>query len=202
MITDEMRKQVGALLHIEYKSFLSQNTCLTPSQLQEIADTMIGDEWIDKYQLQCEKKMSILSITVENFTFLWDETYERVVSVYGASKDAEVVKRRDKPRIAYYYRNFIRRYQPETKTDTGHFIAHSLGGGLDMNLFPQKRDVNQGRSAEGKLYRKMENYAFKYPRTFVFSRPLYFDDTWRPYFLEYGLLKKDGTLWIHLFDNI
>jgi len=70
-----------------------------------------------------------------------------------------------------------------------------------MNLFPQKREINQGRSPEGKLYRSMENYVYKNPGTFVFSRPIYFSDTWEPFFLEYGVQKSDRDLWVHLFDN-
>jgi hypothetical protein len=71
----------------------------------------------------------------------------------------------------------------DVKSDTGYFIAHSLGGGMDINLFPQKRIVNRGYSPEGSLFRKMENYALRHPDTLVFSRPIYFDDSWYPLFL-------------------
>jgi hypothetical protein len=73
---------------------------------------------------------------------------------------------------------------------------------MDMNLFPQKREVNRGRSLEGRVYRKMENYALQHPETLVFSRPIYFDDTWLPFFLEYGVLKRESGLWINMFNNI
>jgi len=117
------------------------------------------------------------------------------------SNIANRTPKRDKSRIAYYFRNFIKRSQNNTEMDTGSFIAHSLGGGLDMNLFPQRRDLNQVRSREGKQYRKMGTYAYKTPGTFVFSRPIYADDTWKPKFLEYIVLMNDCTLWTQIFIN-
>ena len=203
MITDDMRRRMESVLRIDYESCLGQATLpLTPTQLLELADDVFAYEWIDAYRMQCDRPTSVLSITLDGYIFLWDESYERVVAVYGTQKNGIEKRRRDKSRIAYYYRNFIQRYQKDTATDTGHFIAHSFGGGLDMNLFPQKRDINQGRSAEGKLYRRMENYVLMHPGTFVFSRPVYFDDTWRPVFLEYGVGRTDTALWVNIFDNI
>ena len=83
----------------------------------------------------------------------------------------------------------------DSEIDAGHFIAHSLGGGLDMNIFPQKRSLNQGRSEEGKVYREMERYPLLNPSTFLFIRPIYFDYSERPYFLEYGVLRSDAVFW-------
>ncbi|HEX8831883.1 MAG TPA: hypothetical protein VF705_11995, partial [Longimicrobium sp.] len=60
-------------------------------------------------------------------------------------------------------------------------MAHSMGGSLDINIFPQRSAVNRGRSPEGKRYRAMERYAAAHPGTFVFSRPLYGDHTWVPH---------------------
>ena len=73
---------------------------------------------------------------------------------------------------------------------------------MDMNLFPQKRELNRGHSVEGSEYRKMENFALLHPGTLVFSRPIYFDDTWRPYFLEYGVKSESVPFWVRVFDNV
>ena len=43
--------------------------------------------------------------------------------------------------------------------DRGHFIAHSIGGGLDINVFSQARALNRGASEQGKRYREAENTA-------------------------------------------
>jgi hypothetical protein len=85
--------------------------------------------------------------------------------------------------------------------DKGHFIAHSIGGGLDVNVFSQNRDLNRGVSEQGKIYRQMEKYCYENPGTFCFSRPIYADSTSIPRWLEFGLIKTDGSLWIEVFEN-
>jgi hypothetical protein len=85
--------------------------------------------------------------------------------------------------------------------DKGHFIAHCIVGGTQLNLFAQRRDLNRGWSAEGKLYRKMEGYCFEHPGTLCFHRPIYLNDSARPAALDFGLLREDGSLWIARFDN-
>lgn len=88
--------------------------------------------------------------------------------------------------------------------DKGHFIAHSIGGavdGLEANVFVQRRDFNRGWSKEGRRFREMEKYCTLNPGTFCFSRPLYADQTAKPAFLEFGVLKSDAVLWVERFDN-
>jgi len=70
-----------------------------------------------------------------------------------------------------------------------------------VNLFPQRLELNRGRSPEGKKYRSMERYAAAHPGTFVFSRFWYTDPSWVPVSLEYGLLRPDGTFWVERFTN-
>jgi hypothetical protein len=57
--------------------------------------------------------------------------------------------------------------------------------GLDVNLFPQRREVNRGWSDEGKLFRKMERYAAEHPGTFCFARPICRDLSRRPIIPKY-----------------
>jgi hypothetical protein len=88
--------------------------------------------------------------------------------------------------------------------DKGHFIANCIGGAVDqseVNVFVQRSDLNQGRSTAGKLYRDMERYCAAHPGTFCFSRPLYLDQTAKPAFIEFGVLKTDIVLWVECFDN-
>lgn len=88
--------------------------------------------------------------------------------------------------------------------DKGHFIAHSIGGavdGMEMNVFVQRRDLNRGWSAEGKRFREMEKYCALNPGTFCFSRPLYDDQTAKPAYVEFGIIKSDRELWVECFDN-
>ena len=186
---------------IDYNEFF--DACTQEVNLGLLAENVLSEIWICSYGKQSLLSPSILSISLEGFTFLWDETYERVVVAYGVSShNSQSPKRiREKSRIAYYYRNFIRRYQNNSATDTGHFIAHSFGGGLDINLFPQKRDVNRGYSPEGIAYRKMENSILNNPGSFLFSRPLYYDETWRPLYIEYGIQHPGKPPCIQVFTN-
>lgn len=85
--------------------------------------------------------------------------------------------------------------------DKGHFIAHAIGGGLDMNVFSQARDLNRGLSEQGKVYRLMERYCYENAGTFCFSRPVYDDATSIPRWVEFGLLRDDGSLWVEVFEN-
>jgi hypothetical protein len=88
--------------------------------------------------------------------------------------------------------------------DKGHFIAHSMGGAVDraeVNVFVQLRALNRGWSAEGKRFREMEAYCEANPGTFCFNRPIYDDQTARPAFFEFGLLKRDDRLWMERFQN-
>ena len=85
--------------------------------------------------------------------------------------------------------------------DKGHFIAHAIGGGLDMNIFSQARDLNRGISDQGKVNRLMERYCYENAGTFCFSRPVYDDATSIPRWVEFGLLRDDGSLWVEVFEN-
>jgi hypothetical protein len=85
--------------------------------------------------------------------------------------------------------------------DKGHFIAHAIGGGLDMNVFSQARGLNRGISEQGKVYRLMERYCYDNAGTFCFSRPVYDDATSIPQWVEFGLLRDDCGLWVEVFEN-
>jgi hypothetical protein len=162
-------------------------------------------QWCERYDAITPHQTEILQFTVDGFEFLFDlstgtennPSEERVVAAFGKSHTP--IKERDSSRM----KGFL---GPSAKVfgdgfDKGHFIGHSLGGGLDVNLFPQRRDINRGWSKRGKVFRAMEKYCADNPGTFCFSRPIYNDLTWRPHLLEYGLLNADGTLWVELFEN-
>ena len=74
------------------------------------------------------------------------------------------------------------------KMDLGHFIPHSAGGPVDINLFLQDRYLNRGWSRQGRAYRLMERYLADHPGLFHFTRALYDEDTWIPRYLEMGIL--------------
>lgn len=70
--------------------------------------------------------------------------------------------------------------------DRGHLIAWSTGGADDLgiNLIPQDRALNRGRSRAGKLWRRMESAAAAAPGTYVWVRAIYDDLTDVPCVIE------------------
>ncbi len=124
----------------------------------------------------------------------------RVIAAFGISNPQK------KYRDDYRLRNWIGRTNLlfGNSWDKGHLIAHSIGGSVDgaeLNVFQQRRDLNRGWSNDGKQFRKMENYCLKHEGTFCFNRPIYLDQTSKPAFIEFGLLKSSRELWVDIFDN-
>ena len=88
--------------------------------------------------------------------------------------------------------------------DRGHFMSHRQGGGLDINLFPQLADINQGRTPLGAEYRAMENACVAKPGVdpvFCCSRPIYNDESWVPAELEYAVIHSPQRIDCRVFPN-
>jgi hypothetical protein len=124
-------------------------------------------------------------------------TDDRVVAVWGVSR-AEPANTRDTGRMAGFLSKVWSNNYPGR--DRGHFFAHTMGGGTDLNLFPQLASVNRGGE-----WRRMERYAVEHPGTFCFIRPIYADASWTPAQLEYGIYKMPPAdafqFWGNLFPN-
>ncbi len=126
----------------------------------------------------------------------YDQTIsDRVIGVFGTSSRAEQSRNTRRVRIE------LSEELEGAQRDDGHFMARSIGGGLDVNLFSQDRLLNRGWSSQGKIYRRMEKYCREQEGTFCFSRPVYDDGSNVPRWLEFGVLKSDETLWVEVFDN-
>jgi hypothetical protein len=136
------------------------------------------------------------------FSYLFDEQSKgsnidgRLVAAWGLSR-AEPANTRDTGRIAGLLSGIWSQRFPGR--DRGHVFAHTMGGGMDINLFPQLASVNRGG-----IWRQMEKYAVANPGTFCFVRPLYRTASWTPDELEYGLFKLPPNapgLWVEHFNN-
>jgi len=122
---------------------------------------------------------------------------DRVVGVLGISLPMRCRRRSSLPKDWVEHPEEV----DSSRRDKGHFIAHAIGGGLDMNVFSQARDLNRGISEQGKVYRLMERYCHENAGTFCFSRPVYDDATSIPRWVEFGLLRDDGSIWVEVFEN-
>ena len=169
--------------------------------------------WRDLYLAAVSRPTNIVCFPCATFEYLFDlysdleaigevaydqSVEDRVVAILGSSTTPS------EPRNGNRARGWIGGTGElvAATRDKGHFVAHCIGGRLDVNVFSQDRKLNRGWSPQGKTYRQMETYCQDHPGTFCFSRPIYGDSSSVPRWLEFGLLKEDETLWVEVFDNL
>jgi hypothetical protein len=159
--------------------------------------------WVDAYQRTCSRRpRDIVEIDI-GFRYLFDlerdgeAGEERVVAAYGFSCTPAAA------RDSSYMRGFpIPARKLPFNADRGHFASHAQGGTEQgINLFPQMREFNRGWSPRGKVFREMERSCAAHPGTFFWARPIYADASWIPRELEYGVITRDGQLWVNVFAN-
>jgi len=197
---------------IDYEAFRAGAATSDKSGLVHFLIEELPFKWRDLYVANTSHVTNIVRFHYGTFEYFYDfyselevngevpysETIEdRVVGVIGTSTST-----RD-PRDPSRLRGWVgptEEYIGKDR-DKGHFMAHCIGGGLDVNVFSQLRSLNRGWSKEGKVYRQMEDYCYEHASTLCFSRPVYVDDTSAPRWLEFGVMKEDGRLWVEVFDN-
>jgi hypothetical protein len=188
----------------------------------------------DAYDLMAGAGGEIVQLTDHGYEFLFDLGAERVVAAFGITQynpgrrdsdrmgdflgqvtsKAELQRiasragsaragreRVEKARLTWRDRFFQTHGH---QYDRGHFMSHRQGGGLDVNLFPQRADINQGRGALGAEYRAMETACVARPGVapvFCCSRPLYDDGSWVPAKLEYAVIYNPNRINARTFPN-
>jgi hypothetical protein len=197
---------------IDYEVLLSAARAESEMNLTSILKKHLLSKWRDLYVTTVAHVTNIVHFPFRTFEYIFDlyselevmgevpynqTIQDRVVAVIGTSSRAEEI--RDAGRL----RNWAGPTEEFVagERDKGHFMAHCIGGGLDVNVFSQERRLNRGWSPQGKIYRQMETYCYEQPGTFCFSRPIYADGSSVPRWLEFGLLNADQTLWVEVFDN-
>lgn len=199
---------------MDYSLLLQDKNFSSVEELYKFFWDEMTTHWTQEYIKAFPKHGEITLQNFQGFAFLIDHVWPwveaedtnkelpetRVISFFGISNTnvvAENIKRR---RAGWGPTNHIFSLYGGDY-DKGHFIAHGFGGPVDVNLFPQRRDINRGWSEEGKRYRKMEKHVSANPGTLVFSRPIFQDLTECPYFLDYGYFDKDLKLHFETFPN-
>jgi hypothetical protein len=171
-----------------------------PEALARWEDTI--DDWCDRYR-EAFSDGSLLEINLTTAIYIFDRTHERVVVAYGLStapaQQRDTNRMRQFPDVNVGITNTMG--DNAFAADRGHFLSHAAGGELDINLFPHRRELNQGRSPEGKEFRRMERYTATHPGTFHYHRAEYDDETWIPATLEYGVLRDGHQWWVGTFHN-
>ncbi len=163
--------------------------------------------WVVRYVGATAWEPEIVEIDQNALTFMFDAAptlgdfddlavSDRVVAVWGRS--AKPTGKRDPRRLAGFLSDTT--LWSGRNRDRGHLIAHSAGGGLDMNLIPQASALSRGRSPAGRRWRKLERHAASHPGTPLFVCPIYDGPSWVPASLEYGLVVS-GRLRVERFAN-
>lgn len=174
--------------------------------------TTLISAWINDYREMTNGENEILEFHDRGFSFLFDisgdnpsTTFvheitkeQRVVAAYGITGNN--LEKRNKSRMQAFIGGFesIPHYKG---FDKGHLISHKIGGMLEQNLFPQKKEVNRGWSEDGKRYRKIERFCERNEGLFMFSRPLYNNPSWIPFAVEIGYLTKNFDFVIERVSN-
>jgi hypothetical protein len=197
---------------IDYESLLSAARKYSGVEFAQLLCEELPFKWRDAYVSSVARPTNLVRFQFRTFVYIcdiysqleatgevpYDQTIEdRVVAVLGTSARAE--EKRDTSRSGGWVGPTEELLG--TERDRGHYMAHCIGGGLDVNVFSQERCLNRGRSPQGRIYRQMETYCYQQPGTFFFSRPIYADGSSVPRWLEFGVLRCDQSLWVEAFDN-
>ena len=171
-----------------------------PPGLEDWEDRV--DAWCGEYSSKWSEAV-LTEINLDFAVFLFDHASERVTLAYAVSVEQlhprDAARMRGFPNVNASIRKVLgHRAFP---ADRGHYLGHASGGALDINLFPQRRDLNRGWSQEGKRFRKMERHVADHPGAFFYHRPIYEDETWIPSEMEYGVLRTPGGWWTDRFRN-
>lgn len=191
----------------KYAELLGVTPNISYDELVKRATDELPHSWLSSYKDMSGRKVNVYLLNYWPFTCMFDLIEEkdsqfdsRVVCIFGRSAPTKV--HRDDFRLRRLLGSTEKNFG--SRKDKGHFIGHSFGGrvlGTEANVFIQRRDLNRGWSADGRLFRRMEGYCATFTGTFCFSRPLYSDDSAYPSFLEFGIIRHDGSIWVECFNN-
>ncbi|SFF84374.1 hypothetical protein SAMN05518801_102145 [Novosphingobium sp. CF614] len=133
--------------------------------------------------------------------YLFDIVGERLVGAYMVSQGKNPVSRKGEPddRLKGHP------LHDSSLFDRGHTIAHTLGGGCDINVVAQNSTVNRsGRRSMATGFRTLERRAVETPGSLYFVHWLYTGATGGeqvPTGVEQGLLLPRQAPEVYRFDN-
>jgi len=125
------------------------------------------------------------------YTYLFDLTLQRSVSTFGVP--VFVQHARDAARMAGHP------LSAGSQFHRGHLMAHSIGGGTDINLVPQLGKLNIGEFR--KLERRVRDMAKQGQASLYFVRTIYRDDSQTPNAFEQCVILPNKTLLYSLHKN-
>ena len=168
--------------------------------------------WAERYSRLTPHATNLQRIEVDGFEYIFDEPEElvrggtlaaadavqdRLVGAHGRSREEKEGREKSRWRLAGAPRGPAEVVSGgKASYDRGHTMAHSIGGGLDINLVPQLASMNR-RGA----WRRMERHCQEHPGTYVFCGLIYLGLSGHPAYIEYGVLRPDCSVWLNVFRN-
>ena len=143
------------------------------------------DRWAREYSERTGR--IVYEIEDHGYTYVFDIEGGRVVCVSGRSHPPAAPRDSARQRGAP---------PPKPGDHRGHLIAHSMGGGLDINLIHQN-----GRLNVSKAWREIERQAVEHPGTAVAVHLQYCGDSDRPFAIEYAHEDPERGLVVDRFAN-
>lgn len=196
---------------LDYSRLISDDNLKSGSDVMKYFVGCMADVWIDMYIDEVNYHGCITLQYYHQYAYIFDDTTDlldqgyndcgqpRVLGVFGVSHQGVEQKNRKIMR-AHPNASLITSGINGVKYDNGHFMSHLSGGSIDLNLFPQRRDVNRGWG-EWRRFRDMEKFVAKTPGTFAFARPIYRDLTLIPMELEFGYCDSNLRFTWEVFPN-
>ncbi|MCA9751854.1 MAG: hypothetical protein KC591_06660 [Gemmatimonadetes bacterium] len=119
----------------------------------------LTDIWLREYFARV-RKCDVVEVPIDRFTYLFDIEPGRLIAAWGVSRG-----KHSAPRPASRMKGHPKGGGADTHR--GHAIAHTLGGGTDINLVPQLGSVNVG------AFRVLEKEAVATPGALYFTHFIY-----------------------------
>jgi hypothetical protein len=160
-----------------------------PVNFDEMIVPLLIDGWLTRYRT-AEPNAEVIRTETKGHSYLFDVPNTRLLAAWSVvaeraprSRDTSRMRDLSQPHGEAYHR--------------GHAIAHTLGGGEDINLLPQLGRLNIGR------FRKLERKAVKHIGSLYFTFWIYRSTGDQIAMrVEQGLLVPGDGLELTIHDNL
>jgi hypothetical protein len=154
----------------------------------DVIDSKIN-ECIAEYKYKFPA-FSLREVNLEGANYIFDESSQRLIMAWAISK-GKSNQDRDTPRMKNIPKG------GGNDTHRGHAIAHTLGGGLDINIVPQLGSLNIG------LFRCLENEAIRLPGVIYYTFWFYADSvSQKPTHVHQGIVRENCSVDERKFSNV
>ncbi len=164
-----------------------------PDIISELPDRLVP-LWCDDYYFS-NPRADLVVVNLDDsgsaFSYLFDIQAERAIVAYGVPIYSK--HRRDAARMAGHP------LSAGSQFHRGHLMAHSIGGGTDINLVPQLGKLNIGQFRV--LEKRVRKLAQENVRCFYFVRTIYRSSSQTPSYIEQVVVHQTKAVDYALHQN-